>query len=296
MTNRWSAKQMPKLQGKTALVTGANRGLGYWTALELARAGADVILCSRTAADEAKQRILSEAPNAAVIATTLDLASLASVRSCAQQLIDRGATIDILVNNAGVMALPKRELTEDGFERQFGINHLGHFALTALLLPTLLKATQSRVVTLSSTLAAFGSVKFDNLQSEKKYSVQGAYEVSKLANLMFMQELSRRAPETLLSVGAHPGIASTGIAQSGPPVWIGKLLGQDPAQGALPQLYAASASDVRSGDYFGPSGWFEMSGPPKRVQIPKQALDEVVAKQLWERSEELTKATFNFRH
>jgi NAD(P)-dependent dehydrogenase (short-subunit alcohol dehydrogenase family) len=296
VTNTWSAKQMPNLQGKTALVTGANRGLGYCTALEMARAGATVILCSRTAADEAKQRILSDVPNATVIATNLDLASLTSVRSCAQQLIDNGTSIDILVNNAGVMALPKLEVTKDGFERQFGINHLGHFALTAVLLPALMKATQCRVVTISSSLAAFGRMKFDNLQSEKKYSAQGAYEVSKLANLMFMQELRKRAPERLLSVGAHPGIAGTGLAQSGPPVWIGKLLGQDPAQGALPQLYAATASDVQSGDYFGPSGWFEMSGPPKRVQVPKQALDEVVAKQLWEHSEELTKAVFRFQH
>jgi NAD(P)-dependent dehydrogenase (short-subunit alcohol dehydrogenase family) len=297
MEKNWSSKQIPRLEGKLAVVTGANRGLGFHTALELARAGAEVIMAGRdaTRGAEARAQLLAEVPRAKASLGELDLASLASVRAFACRLVAAGRPLDILVNNAGIMALPKREVTADGFERQLGTNHLGHFALTGLLLPALGRAPSARVVTVSSGLAALARIDFENLQSEKRYSPQGAYEVSKLANLLFLLELNRRAPRSIVSVGAHPGVASTDLPQSGP-VWIHKTISQSPSVGVLSQLYAATGADVGGGDYFGPSHWFELAGPPKKVKFPKRALDEAVASELWKRSESLTGVAFGLEH
>jgi len=293
MEKNWSAKQMPRQGGKLAIVTGANRGLGYYTSLELARAGAEVIMAARdgkTAAD-ARAQILAEVPAAKLKVEHLDLASLGSVREFANRVAGAHNRLDLLVNNAAVMSLPTRQVTVDNYERQFATNHLGHFALTGLLLPLLCSAPAPRVVTVASGLAAFGRLDFDNLQSEKRYVPQGAYEVSKLANLLFMLELNRRAPPGLLSVGAHPGVASTDLPQSGL-VWLHKVASQHPSTGALSQLYAAAGDDVAGGDYFGPRGLLEMYGPPKKTKVTKRALDESNARELWKRSEALTGVSF----
>ena len=290
MGSEWSAAQMPRLAGRRAVVTGATRGwLGLGTALELARAGAQVTLTARTeeSGQEACARIAAQVPGAQVSWAWLDLASLASVRRFADERLARGEPLELLINNAGVMSLPTRQLTTDGFETQFGVNHLGHFALTGLLLPLLRKAPGARVVSLSSNLARLAKLDFANLQSEQRYSSQGAYEVSKLASLLFTRELHRRAPSDLLSVGAHPGIASTDLGR-GFSGWIQKHLSQPAARGALSQLYAATAPDVAGGELYGPSGWLAMSGPPHHASLFPKALDPVAAERLWAVSEELT--------
>ena len=196
--------------GKTVLVTGANSGVGFQAARELARHGAQVLLGVRDTAkgEAARTRIVAEIPQAQVAIVPLDMASLASIRGFAREFIASGAKLDVLVNNAGVMALPKREQTVDGFERQFGTNHLGHFALTGLLMPALLKAPAPRVVTVASLAHRNGKMEWDNLQGEKSYSPWGAYNMSKLANILFARELDRRAREAhskLMSVAVHPG-------------------------------------------------------------------------------------------
>jgi NAD(P)-dependent dehydrogenase (short-subunit alcohol dehydrogenase family) len=245
---------------------------------------------------EARDRLLAEVPAARVTIETMDLASLASVRSFAERAVGAGRSLDLLVNNAGVMSIPKRELTADGHERQFGTNHLGHFALTGHLLPALMRARAPRVVTASSGLAAFGRIDLENLQSEKKYSPQGAYEVSKLANLMFMLELDRRARGRLISVAAHPGLAATDLQTSGFNGWVQSLAAPASA-GVLPLLYASTGADVVGGEYFGPLHWFPcnfmgIGTPPVRAKLPNRALDERVAQELWTRSEALTGVTF----
>jgi NAD(P)-dependent dehydrogenase (short-subunit alcohol dehydrogenase family) len=205
--------------------------------------------------------------------------------------------LDVLVNNAGVMALPKREQTADGFERQFGTNHLGHFALTGLLMPALLKAQAPRVVTVASLAHRNGKMEWDNLQSEKSYSPWGAYNMSKLANILFARELDRRAREAhskLMSVAVHPGISKTNIAAPGTDFksrfvkLLGGLLFQNDEMGALPTLYAATAPEAQGGEYIGPDGRGEMGGHPKVVQPRPQALDEQAGRKLWTVSEQLT--------
>ena len=216
----WTAAAMAPQAGKTVLVTGANSGIGFQAARELARQGRHVLLGVRDVAkgEAARSRILAEMPQAQVAIVPLDMASLASIRGFAGDYLASGARLDVLVNNAGVMALPKREQTADGFERQFGTNHLGHFALTGLLMPALLKAEAPRVVTVASLAHRNGKMEWDNLQGEKSYSPWGAYNMSKLANILFARELDRRAREAhskLMSVAVHPGISMTNIAQYG---------------------------------------------------------------------------------
>ncbi len=232
----WTAGQMPSQAGKTALVTGANSGIGYQAALELARHGAHVLLGCRSAAkgQAALERLRREAGGgASAEVVELDMASLASIRAFAAGFAARGAALttptgndrpsgtalDLLINNAGVMALPTRELTEDGFERQFGTNHLGHFALTGLLMPALLAAPAPRVVTVASLAHRDGKIEFDNLQSERRYKPWEAYGASKLANILFAKELDRRARAAhsrLLSLAVHPGVSMTNIFANGP--------------------------------------------------------------------------------
>jgi len=304
---------MPSLVGKTALVTGANSGIGYQAAVELARHGAHVVLGVRDVhkGHDALQNLLREAaighvdqgltrPTAEI--ALLDLASLASIRKFAIGFSARRQALDILVNNAGVMALPTRQLTEDGFERQFGTNHLGHFALTGYMVPQLLGAAEPRVVTVSSLAHRNGKIEFDNLQSERKYTPWKAYQNSKLANLLFAFELDRRARAVgskLVSIACHPGISQTNLVASGPGsdfktnLLFGPLrfLTSPDSEGAEPTLYAAANPDAHSGEYIGPDGFLEFRGHPRVVHARKKAHDPEVAKRLWLVSEQLTGVT-----
>lgn len=296
MKEGWSARDIPLLAGKIAVVTGANSGIGYPTALELARAGASVVLACRDPARgaDALQRLRREIPDARVALETLDLASLSSVRMFADRVRASNEHLDILVNNAGVMAIPDRRLTPDGFEMQFGVNHLGHFALTAWLLDRLLAAEAARVVTVSSGVAAWGRVDLDNLQSERRYSPMGAYAQTKLANLLFMLELDRRLrPRSVVSVAAHPGATITNL-QRYAYARITKIFGQSAEWGALPTLYAATAPNVAGGSYFGPRDRFGLGGPPTRVTLPRRGRNADLARRLWEVSEKLTGVQFAF--
>ena len=290
------------------MVTGANSGLGFVTARELARAGAHVVMGCRDAArgEEARELLRRQVRDADVEVRSLDLASLTSIRTFADSMHADFPALDLLVNNAGVMAIP-RQLTEDGFERQLGTNHLGHFALTGLLLPTMLGRAGSRVVTVSSTAHKPGRIDFDDLMSERSYRKWSAYSQSKLANLLFAYELQRRldaadahaATTQTISVAAHPGYAATNLQHVGPRMEgsrlrelvmsLGnRLFAQSDEMGALPQLYAATAPDVRGGDYFGPDGIAEGRGHPKRVDSTAASKDRDVAARLWTLSEELT--------
>jgi NAD(P)-dependent dehydrogenase (short-subunit alcohol dehydrogenase family) len=296
---RWTADDIPDLSGRRAIVTGANSGLGFHTALELARHGATVLMTSRSKekGDEAVRRVRAEVPDGDVEQRQLDLADLASVHEFADR---NDAPIDILVNNAGVMAIPPGR-TADGFEMQFGTNHLGHYALTGLLLPALLERPGSRVVSVSSTGHRLGSMNFTDLMHEADYSPWPVYYQSKLANMLFMRELDRRARGTghsLVSVAAHPGLASTNLAATwrqenrlivGRAISVGiALLGQSAAKGALPQLYAATAPGVVGGDYYGPRGPAEQRGLPTKVSMSSAARDDTAASLLWDESQRLT--------
>ena len=256
--NRWTAAQMPSQAGKTILVTGANSGIGYQAALEFARHGAPVLLGCRSEAkgQQAAERLRREAPGASVEVSLLDMASLASIRAFSAAFAAQGKPLDVLVNNAGVMALPGREETEDGFERQFGTNHLGHFALTGLLITALERASAARVVTVASLAHRNGKIEFDNLQSERGYKPWDAYNSSKLANLYFARELERRARAaglSLLSIAAHPGISKTSIFANGPGTadlkskvmhLLAPVLMQDDVLGALPTTTYEKKTEV----------------------------------------------------
>lgn len=296
---KWNAAQIPSQDGKAILITGANSGIGYQAALELARRGASVLLGVRDHAKGAAAvaRIRSQAPAARVDAVPLDMASLASIRAFADSFT---GPLDVLINNAGVMALPHREVTADGFERQFGTNHLGHFALTGLLLQRLLASAAPRVVTVASLAHRNGKINFDDLQAERAYKPWDAYNNSKLANVLFALELDRRARAAgtrLRSVPVHPGISRTSIGANGPGMKdpkmlvmavLSPLITQSDAAGALPTLFAATMPEVQGGQYIGPDGPMEFRGAPTVVQPRPHALDANVAHRLWEVSEELT--------
>lgn len=300
---RWTPAQIPPQHGKLAYITGANSGIGFHAALELARAGCSVILAcrDRARADAARTRILAAVPAAEIDVAQLDLASLDSVRAAAQAFLATGQRLDLLINNAGVMALPKRQTTRDGFEMQLGTNHLGHFALTGLLLPAVLTAPRARILTVSSIAHRTGAIDFANLQWERDYQPWPAYRRTKLANLLFGFELERRlerAGAPAMSVVVHPGISNTNIFAAGPgqsgglpskiaPVFLA-LLGQSDAQGAWPTLYAATNADIQPGHYYGPDGFREIRGYPVEVRAEAQAHDAATAAQLWQVSEELT--------
>jgi NAD(P)-dependent dehydrogenase (short-subunit alcohol dehydrogenase family) len=297
---RWTAADIPDQSGRVAVVTGANSGLGYVTSRELARHGARVVLASRdeVRGREAVARLIAEVPKADIELRSLDLSSLASVRAFADGVQAAYPALDLLVNNAGVMAIPRRE-TADGFEMQFGTNHLGHFALTGLLLPLLVDQPGARVVTVSSNAHKPGSINFEDLMHEHNYRRWKVYSDSKLANLLFAYELQRRlaaidAP--LISVAAHPGTAATNLVKpgAGNPIKAAvmsvgvRIVGQSEARGALPQLYAATAPDVRGGEYFGPNGIAENRGYPKRVDSISASKDPATAARLWAFSEDVT--------
>ena len=299
MSAKWTTAQIPDQSGRVALVTGANSGLGLVTARELARAGAQVVMACRNEEKgrEAVRAVEVRAPGAEVELEALDLASLDSVRGLAERVRERHPAIDLLINNAGVMAPPRGE-TADGFELQLGTNHLGHFALTGLLLDTLEGREDARVVTLSSGVHRSARIAFDNLGGERHYFRWRAYGQSKLANLMFALELDRRlhaAGSSIKSLAAHPGWSATNLQTSGPPKLDAVLMAlpnrfyaQSDEMGALPTLYAATEPDLEGGVYIGPDGFGEGRGHPTRVSPGKAARDESVARSLWEVSEEMT--------
>nr|BAO66515.1 retinol dehydrogenase [Streptomyces sp. MJ635-86F5] len=284
-----SAPAAPDLTGATALVTGANSGIGLPTARELARCGARVLLACRDErkAAAAEERIRRHVPTARVESVRLDLADLASVRALADSLAARLDGLDILVNNAGVGMIP-RKATADGFEMQFGTNHLGHFALTGLLLPLLLARPGARVVTVASDNHAEADLDFADLNAERSYSRTGQYARSKLANLLFARELQRRARAAgmpLLSLAVDPGLTATDIGVLPRPVTLlMRLFLKSADEGAQPSLHAATSTEVQGGEYYGPG--------PERVTPSGNALDDAAAERLWEASEELTGVRF----
>jgi NAD(P)-dependent dehydrogenase (short-subunit alcohol dehydrogenase family) len=299
--SKWTPREMPPQQGRLAIVTGANSGIGYQTARYLARAGATVILACRSAAkgEAARTKIVAENSAAKVEVRVLDVADLDSVRRFATEFLGEGKPLDLLVNNAGVMAIPERRTTPQGFEMQFGTNHLGHFALTGLLLPALLRQPKSRVVTVASIAHKGGKLNFDDLNGERGYDPRGAYQQSKLANLVFGLEFDRRLrahSADTASVIAHPGVAVTNIISNGMGTGVkGRIVGallplvaQSDDRGSWPLVYAATSSEVHGGGYYGPDGIAEIKGTPVEVKPKPQALDPAAGKRLWEVSEALT--------
>ena len=299
---RWTQADIPEQHGRTAIVTGTG-GLGLEDGLALARAGASVVLAGRNAAKgtAALSRIRAAVPSAQVRFEELDLASLASVAAFAARISERHEPIDMLINNAGVMVPPRRDATADGFELQFGTNYLGHFALTAHLLPLLRQG--ARIVSLSSVAARAGNIDFDNLNSTHSYAAMRAYSQSKLACLMFALELQRRSDAMawgVRSIASHPGVARTDLLHNGPgrrsahglARTLLPFLFQPADRGALPTLYAATAPDAAGGAYYGPDGIAEVRGHPTLAKVPAQALDQAVAARLWQVSEELVGVSF----
>lgn len=307
--DRWTAQHIPRFDGKTVLVTGANSGLGHEAAKLLAERGAAVIMAvrDRTKGEAATAQVRAAAPDAQLHLLTLDLADLASIGRFAEDIRDSHDRLDVLINNAGVMAIPRR-LTADGFEMQFGTNHLGHFALTGLLLPLLQRTPLARVVTMSSGVHVMGRINFADLQSQHGYSDWRAYAQSKLANLLFAYELQRKLAAVgagAISLAAHPGYAATNLQLVGPAMYrsrgrqammrvANRIIAQSAAMGALPAVYAAIAPAAQGGDYYGPGGPFGVRGFPRKVRSSPASHDQPVAARLWQVSEELTGVSYRF--
>jgi NAD(P)-dependent dehydrogenase (short-subunit alcohol dehydrogenase family) len=305
----WTAADIPSQADRTVIVTGANSGIGYHTALELALRGAHVIAACRSAerGADAVARIRAERPAASVEARVLDLADLESVRAFAHAYLGEGRELDLLVNNAAVMGVPERHESPQGFELQFATNHLGGFALTGLLLPAMRDVAGSRIVTVSSLNHRAGRIHFDDLQLEHSYGPYVAYNQSKLANALFVLELDRRlraSSAQTISVGAHPGYTHTALQTTGPRLdhttlgarvlgVLTRIAGQSPPMGALPTLFAATAPGVHGGQYFGPSGPGESRGYPRLVEYSAASHDRSVAERLWAISEELTSVSYD---
>ncbi|WP_328380631.1 SDR family NAD(P)-dependent oxidoreductase [Micromonospora zamorensis] len=294
---KWTEQQIPRQDGRVAVVTGANTGLGFETARRLAERGASVVLAVR---DTEKGKLAAARMNGDVSVRELDLTSLESVRAAAAGLRAAHPRIDLLINNAGVMYTPK-QTTRDGFEMQFGTNHLGHFALTGLLLDLLLPVPGSRVVTVSSTGHRIrAAIHFDDLQWERSYGRAAAYGQSKLANLMFTYELQRRlaAHGTTVAVAAHPGVSNTELTRNTPSVvrrpvtWLAPVITQPATAGALPTLRAATDPSVLGGQYYGPDGLGEVRGHPRLVTSSPESYDVTVQQRLWAVSEDLTGVRF----
>ena len=286
-------------QGRVAIVTGANDGLGFQTTLALSKTGMKVVMACRNTdkGNKARMAILKEVPDANLELMPLDLSKLDDVRKFAVDYLKTHDRLDLLINNAGIM-IPPFELTQDGFESQFGVNYLSHFHLTQLLLPLLEKTEGSRIVSLSSNAHKNGKIHFDDLQFKKKYSAIAAYSQSKLSCLMFAYELQRRlyaSGSKVLSVAAPPGMSDTNLFKH-VPRWVNSIFGglirgmmaQSAEDGAQPTLYAALGNDIQGGDYTGPDGWQEWKGKPVKVKGTKLAQDKNVAKKLWQESEKLT--------
>lgn len=303
----WTADDVPDQRGRTALITGANSGIGFEAARGLASKGARVVLACRSEARglDAIERLREHQPDAIVELRSLDLGSLASVQAFAESFCADHAQLHLLVNNAGIMAPPRRT-TEDGFEQQLGVNHLGHFALTGRLFDLLTTTPGARIVSLSSNAHKTGKMNFDDLMGEGSYNRWERYSQSKLANLLFTHELQRRmeaAGHTMIAVAAHPGWTSTNLLNAGPigssegfVARLGALgmgLGQKAHMGALPTLYAATHPDVQGSDYIGPHGFAEMWGWPVKVESTSLARDPEAAARLWSVSETLTGVAFD---
>lgn len=304
----WTAADLPDLTGRRAIVTGATSGIGLATARELARVGAAVTLAVRdTARGESVARTMPGADDRVEV-RRLDLADLGSVRAFAESWSQAHPDgLDLLVNNAGVMALPRRE-SVDGYEMQFATNHLGHFALTGLLLPALVARPRSRVVTVTSTAHRMGRMRFEDLQSARRYQRWGAYGQSKLANLLFTRELQRRLDASgipLLSLAAHPGYSATNLQAAGPRMdgrtwlvgpmeFINRVLAQSADAGAWPTLFAATAPGLPGGSCIGPDGFLETRGHPRIVGVSAAASNAGDAQQLWAASEQLTGVVYPF--
>jgi NAD(P)-dependent dehydrogenase (short-subunit alcohol dehydrogenase family) len=308
------AVTVPDLSGKLAIVTGSNSGLGLGLTTRLSAAGADVIMAIRNRAkgEAAIEQIRATVPDAKLTLKQLDLSSLVSIKALGGELNAEGRPIDILINNAGIMQPPDRETTADGFELQFGGNHLGHFALTGHLLPLLRAANSPRVTSLSSLAARMGGINFDDLQWEKRYSPTQAYSQSKSANLMFAIELDRRSRSTgwgIVSNAAHPGFTKTNLQSSGPshgkdsPTLLERFYRvtrqltpfawQEIEEGILPALFGAVSPDAEGGAFYGPRGLLEAAGGGvKRARIPERCRNEADGRRLWEISEQLTGVTF----
>jgi NAD(P)-dependent dehydrogenase (short-subunit alcohol dehydrogenase family) len=301
--SKWTADDIPDQTGRLAVITGANTGLGLETAKALTAHGAAVVLAVRDLdkGKDAATRITAANPGADVSIQRLDLSSLDSVRGAAHDLRASHDRIDLLINNAGVMYNP-RSTTADGFELQFGTNHLGHFAFTGLLLDRLLAAAGSRVLTVSSVGHRIRArINFDDLQSEHGYSRIAAYGQSKLANLMFTYELQRRLASTgstTIAVAAHPGGSNTELVRNSPAplralnAVLGPMIAQNAAMGALPTLRAATDPGVLGGQYYGPDGFRELRGHPKVVESSRQSHDTDIQRRLWAASEDLTGVTY----
>jgi NAD(P)-dependent dehydrogenase (short-subunit alcohol dehydrogenase family) len=295
----WPGAKRPDLTGKLAVITGANSGIGFYTALELERAGASVILACRSL--EKGEAAVAKIGGKAVV-QHLDLADLDSVHAFAAAFKERHGTLDLLINNAGVMAPPARQVTKQDFEQQFGVNFLGHFLLTSLLLGPLTKAPAPRVVQLSSIAHRQGVLNFDDIMAERHYQPWTVYQQSKLAMLVFAQELARRSAAGgwgVLSLAAHPGIAKTELVSNGPGghsatavvMWLADpFVRQSAEAGAWPSILAATGANAKPGDYYGPQGFMEFRGPPGLGKAEPKALDAASGKRLWELAEKLTGA------
>lgn len=305
--SQWTIADIPTQEGKTALVTGANSGLGYVTSQILALRGAHVVMACRSSdkGERARHSIQVQAPHASLDVMSLDLSDLSTVRQFATEFGQQFRSLDMLINNAGVMALPRRT-TADGFEMQFGTNHLGHFALTGLLADLLDRTAASRVVTVSSLYHRQGRIDFDNLMGKVRYRKWQAYAQSKLANLLFSYELQRyldRRESSTISVAAHPGYANTNLQYAGPKMdnaplrlrlmrMANSLAAQSAERGSLPILYAATAPDIAGGSFIGPDGFLQLRGYPVKVRSSVRSYDVQTARRLWEISEELTGVSF----
>ncbi len=301
----WTQAAMPDQSGRVAVVTGASSGIGAAAAEMLAAKGAETVLAVRDQArgEAVRTRILARNPGARVRVSLLDLADLGSVRAFASRIDGEVARVDVLLNNAGLGMQPRRGVTADGFERQFGTNHLGHFALTGLLLPALLRAQVARVVGIASLAHRRARIDFSDLMGERRYRGGAAYGQSKLANLMFAFELDRRARAAgagLASVAAHPGLSRTGFmaatqlpapAQAAVSLLL-RVVGQDEVRGALPGVYAATMPGVEGGSYWGPDGVGEAKGAPKQAVVARQAMLRGDWARLWTVSERLTGVTY----
>lgn len=301
----WTASQIPKRNSGLAVITGSTEGIGYEDALALSSSGWNVIIMGRNAQKGAESiaKIHKINPEAKVSFQKIDLADLSSIKAFATRMTSKGQAIDLLINNAGVMTPPKRLETTDGFELQFGTNHIGHFALTAQLLPLLRKSSYARVVTISSIASSAGTINFDDLQSKSSYVPMKAYGQAKLANLMFALELQRQSEKHgwgITSLASHPGVSRTNLLITGAGRWsvagivrtFLPFLFQPSAQGALPTLYAATSPDAKGGVYYGPDKMGETRGFPSIAKIPEQAKDLNVSLKLWNISQELARVEF----
>ena len=300
--HKWTSEDIPDQTGRVALVTGGNSGLGFETVKALAGKHAPVVLACRGTAKgyAAQDQICQQTPDASIEVMQLDLTSLVSIRQFAEAFLSKHNQLHILINNAGVMATPHRT-TVDGFELQFGTNHLGHFTLTGLLLDVLLQTPNSRVVTVSSMAEQMGRINLDDLMSEKSYERWMAYAQSKLANVLFAYELQRKldaVSASTVSLAVHPGVAATNLRTKlltgETPLlhriqgYFWEMLRQNIEMGVLPQLYAATAPNLKGGEYYGPGGFLQRTGYPKKLRSSRRSYDETLARQLWAVSENLT--------